>query len=88
MAHSYIIYRIAAWKTVNWMIQQSEKANRIFLDQTTRRIAQGFVINWLIEVTELPVDLKPSTVSILESQRALDKLRQFKHDYQSLFIND
>lgn len=87
MADSYIAYRIAAWKTVNWMIQQAEAANKIHLGQNTRRTAQGFVINWLIEVTELPVDLKPDTVDILESQHALHRLKQFKHRYETLVVH-
>lgn len=84
MELSYIHYRITAWRFVNWMICQAEKANGLQLDQSTRKIAKGFVINWLIEITELPVDLNPSTIAQEESDKALARLNQFRQKYQAL----
>jgi hypothetical protein len=66
------------------MICQAEKANGLQLDQSTRKIAKGFVINWLIEITELPVDLNPSTIAQEESDKALARLNQFRQKYQAL----
>jgi len=80
---SYITYRIAAWQFVNWIIRQAEQSNQLLLDPSTRKIAKGIVINWLIEVTELAVDLDPIAIDQQESHRALCRLDHFSKLYQT-----
>ncbi|WP_430688401.1 hypothetical protein [Leptolyngbya sp. AN03gr2] len=83
MKEDYIAYRIAAWKFVNWTIAQAEIAHQVWLDASTRRVAKGYVINWVIEITQLPVDLVPSTLSPQECHTALNRLQQLKALYRS-----
>jgi len=80
---AYIEYRITAWQTVRRMIENAEEATQAQLDDSTRRTAKGFVINRLIEVTHLPVDLVPETVSQQDSLNAIHRLLQFCQAYWS-----
>lgn len=84
MATLYIQYRIAAWRTVNQMIANAEQMTQTQLDEATRRVAKGVVINWLIEVTRLPVDLIPETVPIQDSLQALQAVSSLCHAYFSI----
>lgn len=81
MATLYIRYRITAWQTVNQMIADAERTTQTQLDNGTRRIAKGIMINWLIELTQLPVDLVPETVPMQESFKALQAVSQLCQSY-------
>lgn len=81
MATLYIQYRIQAWRTVNQMIADAEQATQTHLDEATCRVAKGVVINWLIEMTHLPVDLIPDMVPIQDSLQALQAVSQLCHTY-------
>jgi arabinogalactan endo-1,4-beta-galactosidase len=85
MATLYIHYRIIAWQTVNQIIDQAEQTTQSPLDEATRRVAKGVVINWLIEVSQLPVDLVPETVPIQDSLQALQAVSALCHAYFSVY---
>jgi hypothetical protein len=85
MATLYIHYRITAWRTVNRMIDQAEQTMQSPLDEATRRVAKGVVINWLIEVSQLPVDLAPETVPIQDSLQALQAVSALCRAYFSAY---
>ncbi|WP_156427127.1 hypothetical protein [Leptolyngbya sp. NIES-2104] len=81
MAALYIQYRITAWQTVNRLIAHAEQTTQTQLDDASRRVAKGVVVNWLIEKTHLPVDLIPETVSMQDSFQALRTVMQLDRDY-------
>jgi hypothetical protein len=85
MAMLYIQYRITAWQTVNQIIDYAEQTTQTQLDEATRRVAKGVVINWLIELTQLPVDLAPETVPIQDSLHALQAVSSFCQAYFSTY---
>lgn len=83
MEAAYITYRIAAWRFVNWIIHHAEQTQEVCLDEPTRKTAQGYVINWVIEFTQLPVDLTPCTIPIQESGLAFSRLQKLEQIYRS-----
>ncbi|GAP99672.1 hypothetical protein [Leptolyngbya sp. NIES-2104] len=88
MATLYIQYRITAWQTVNQMIADAEQTAQIQLDGATRRVAKAVVINWLIEQTQLPVDLIPETVPVQDSIQALQAISHLCHRYFTAHFGD
>lgn len=81
MAAIYIQYRITTWQTVTQLIAHAEQMTQAQLDDTSRRVAKGVVVNWLIEKTHLPVDLIPETVPLEDSLQALQIILQLHRDY-------